>query len=147
MNPITIIWAVAAAFAVCTVYAAISQKAYGNFVSALLEIDAVGEANAIDGSRLACPPSRTIEQSIGKNSAFGKTVAMTPEGRYYILPERCNTAKTFYAKEKHLIAKTALMLVAIVILAIAATELLPVFENMVDGLLGDMLNIFGDIVL
>ena len=138
MNPISVIWVIAAAFAVGTVYSAVSQKAYSGFVSALLEIDAVGEANAIDASRLACPPSRTVEQSIGKSGMFGKTVAMTPEGRYYIVPERRETAKTFYAKEKHLVLKTVLLLAAIAAVAALATVLWPVFQNALDGILTDL---------
>ncbi len=138
MNPISVIWAIAAAFAAATIYSAISQKAYGGFISALLEIDAVGEANAIDASRLACAPGRTVEQAIGKSGMFGKTVAMTPEGRYYIVPEFKEAAKTFYAKEKHLVIKTVLLLVAIVAVAALATALWPVFENALDGILTDL---------
>ncbi len=138
MNPTSIIWVIAAAFAVGTIYSAITQKTFSGFVSALLEIDAVGEANAIDASRLACPPSRAVEQSIGKSGMFGKTVALTPEGRYYIVPERKEAAKAFYAKEQHLILKTVLMLVAIAVVAALATALVPVFENALGSLLEDV---------
>lgn len=137
MNPTTVIWVIAAAFAVAIIYSASVQKMHGAFVNALLDIDAIGEANAIDGSRLACPPSRSTEREITKRGMLSKVVGMTSEGRYYIIPEYRETARSIYAKESHLVLKTSLLLVATAILALAVSALWPVFVNALNELVGE----------
>ncbi len=140
MTFVVIVWLVAAGFACATVYTAVTKKTLGSFVAALIEIDAVGEANAIDPERLGTAPSSAVKSALKRGGVFAKTVSVTEEGRYYINPDRLAAAKTFYGKEDNILIKTVVYLVLIAAVAGLFTFLYSAFETAISGFIT---NVFG----